>query len=127
MAPLSSNLKSLHIFQPCLQIPQPPQIFANPYHKTRKVKTFACQTNPNLHQSSSTEKSSAELDNRKGKGPPKVGPPKFPSKDIKKKIAMVSFLGALGLVLSSRLHFFDGKNMTLNDRCAHAVPSQEVS
>nr|KYP38234.1 hypothetical protein KK1_040528 [Cajanus cajan] len=128
MAHLSLNLQSLNLFRSCLQIPQPPQIVANPLqrHNTRKVNTLACQTNPNLGQSSTKEKSIAEHANSKERISPKVGPPKFPNKDIKKKIAIVSFLGAIGLLLSTRLHFFDGNNVTLKDHCAHALPSQEA-
>ncbi|TKY55768.1 Thioredoxin protein HCF164 [Spatholobus suberectus] len=125
MARLSLNLPPLHIFRPCLIIRHPPQIVPNPlqHHKTRKVKTLACQTNPNLDESSPTEKSIAGLGNSKGTSSPKGVPPKFPSKDIKKKIAIVSFLGALGLLSSTRLHFF---GVTSKDHCAHPLPSQEA-
>lgn len=65
----------------------------------------------------------AEFDNSKGKSTPKGVPRKFPSKDLKKKIAIVSFLGALGLLLSTRFHFF---GVPSKDHCAHAFPTEEV-
>ncbi|KAK7263056.1 hypothetical protein RJT34_30640 [Clitoria ternatea] len=116
---------SFHQFQPCLHIPQPPQITANPLqpHNNHKIRILACQTNPKLHQSSPTEKSVGEIgNNSKGTSSLEVAPPKFPSKDIKKKIAVVSFLAALGLFSSSRFHF----GAPLKDHCAHALPSQEA-
>ncbi|KAG5050974.1 hypothetical protein AAZX31_02G058500 [Glycine max] len=121
MACFSLNLSALHMFRPCVYIPQ---IVANPLqHQNRKIKILACQANQNLDQSSTTEKSVAELGNSKGTSSPNGVPPKFPSKDFKKKIAIVSFLGALGLLLSSRLHFF---GVPMKDHCAHALPSKEA-
>jgi len=69
------------------------------------------------------EKCVAELGNTKGTSTPKGVPRKFPSKDLKKKIAIVSFIGALGLLLATRLHFF---GVPSKDHCAHALPSEEV-
>ncbi|KAH1206536.1 Thioredoxin-like protein, chloroplastic [Glycine max] len=105
MARLSLNFSALHIFRPCLNIPQSPLIVANllilQHHKT------------------------PELGNSKGTSSTNGAPPKFPSKDVKKKIDIASFLGALGLLLSLKLHFF---GVPMKDHCthAHAVPSKEA-
>ncbi|CAJ1942667.1 unnamed protein product [Sphenostylis stenocarpa] len=64
-----------------------------------------------------------ELGSSRGTSPPKGVPRKLPSKDLKKKIAIVSFLGALGFFLSTRVHFF---GVPSKDHCAHALPSEEV-
>ncbi|XP_027347935.1 thioredoxin-like protein HCF164, chloroplastic [Abrus precatorius] len=123
MACLSLNTLGLHRFPPCLQIPQPLQFIANPLqrHKTHKIKTFACQTNPNLDESSTRvqrqEKSVAEPSSIRG-----TSPPKFPSKDIKKKIAVVSILAALGLFFSTRLNF----DVSMKDHCVLALPFEEA-
>ncbi|KAK7386491.1 hypothetical protein VNO78_26761 [Psophocarpus tetragonolobus] len=125
MALFSLNLPTLHKFRPCLRIPQPPKIVANSLqrHKTRQVNILACQTNQNLPESSTTEKSIAELGSSKETSCPKCAPPKFPSKDFKKKVAIVSFLGALGILLATRLHLF---GVPLKDHCAHPLPSKEA-
>ncbi|KAK7359918.1 hypothetical protein VNO77_01886 [Canavalia gladiata] len=115
---------NLHTFPPCLQIPQPLHIIANPLQrpKPHKINTLACQTKPNLDDSSATEKSVSELSSMKGTSSPKGAPPKFPSKDIKKKIATVSFLAALGLFLYTRFNF----GVSFRDHCAIALPYEEA-
>ncbi|KAJ1381028.1 Thioredoxin-like superfamily [Sesbania bispinosa] len=125
MAHLSSNLTSLNRFRLCFQIRQTPQSIANPlqrHNKTQKFKTLASQTNPNLDESSTTEKLVVKPSNCKGTDSPKGAPLKFANKDIKKKIAIVSTLAALGLFLSSRLYF----GVSLKDHCAHTLPHKEV-
>ncbi|XP_028768344.1 thioredoxin-like protein HCF164, chloroplastic [Neltuma alba] len=132
MARLSSNPISLHRFRPCLQIPQPPQIIGNPrypHRKTRRFQTLACQTTPNLDETSTTERSVNEATSVNGQTS-KVsraplgssGLPEFPSKDINKKIAAVSALAAVGLFLSTRLDF----GVSLKDLSAVALPYEEA-
>ncbi|MED6145101.1 hypothetical protein PIB30_021910 [Stylosanthes scabra] len=125
---------NLHSLRPCLQIPQPPRIIANPQHhlkRTRKFITLACQTNPNLDDNSTTEKLVVEPSNNKGVSSPKDAAPssspppgllELPNKDINRKIAVVSTLAALGLFLSSRLDF----GVSLKDLSALALPYEEA-
>ncbi|ESW27982.1 hypothetical protein PHAVU_003G249400 [Phaseolus vulgaris] len=121
MSHFSLSLSTLHIFSPHFKIHQPLQILPIPFQRRsiRKVKIL----NQNLHKSSTTEKCVAELGNTKGTSTPEGVPRKFPSKDLKKKIAIVSFIGALGLLLATRLHFF---GVPSKDHCAHALPSEEA-
>ncbi|XP_047160351.1 thioredoxin-like protein HCF164, chloroplastic [Vigna umbellata] len=122
MSRFSVCLPTLHTFPPYLKHHQPLPILPTiPFHrhKNRQVKIL----NQNLDKSSTTEKSVADFDNSKGTSTPKGFPRKFPSKDLKKKIAIASFLGAMGLLLSTRLHFF---GVPSKDHCAHAFPSEEA-
>ncbi|QCD81697.1 thioredoxin-like protein HCF164, chloroplastic [Vigna unguiculata] len=120
MSRFSLSLPTLHTFPPYFHqyVPILPIPFY-PHKKNRQVKKIL----NNLDKSSTTEKSVAEFDNSKGKSTPKGVPRKFPSKDLKKKIAIVSFLGALGLLLSTRFHFF---GVPSKDHCAHAFPTEEA-
>ncbi|KAK7346478.1 hypothetical protein VNO80_20998 [Phaseolus coccineus] len=121
MSSFSLSFSTPHIFSPYFKIHQTPQILPIPFHRRniRKLNIL----NQNLHKSSTTEKCVAELGNTKATSTPKGVPRKFPSKDLKRKIAIVSFLGALGLLLATRLHFF---GVPSKDHCAHALPSEEA-
>ncbi|KAJ1415245.1 Thioredoxin-like superfamily [Sesbania bispinosa] len=136
MARLSSNPIGLHRFRPCLRIPQPPQFILNPrprHIKIRKFQTLACQTNPNLEEKdTSTSTTSQEIPlvvepstaNSQTSKATVDNPalPQFPSKDINRKIAIVSTLAALGLFLTTRLDF----GVSLKDLSAIALPYEEA-
>lgn len=63
--------------------------------------------------SSNSQAKSASVDN---------GPPEFPNKNINKRIAVISTLAAVGLVLSARLDL----GVSLKDLSAAALPYEEV-
>ncbi|XP_057756670.1 thioredoxin-like protein HCF164, chloroplastic [Arachis stenosperma] len=127
---------SLNRFGPSPQIPQPPRIIANPQQRlkrTRKFITLACQTNPNLDDTSTKERLVVEPSNSKGTSSPQdaaapssssspPGLPELPNKDTNRKIAIVSILAAWGLFLSSRLDF----GVSLKDLTALALPYEEA-
>ncbi|KAK4265763.1 hypothetical protein QN277_026776 [Acacia crassicarpa] len=132
MARLSSNPITLHRFQPCLRVPQPPQIIGKPrysHRKTRRSQTPACQATPNLDETSTTERPFNEATAVNGQtskvSSSSLGSSdllEFPSKDINKKIAAVSALAAVGLFLSARLDF----GVSLKDISVVALPYEEA-
>ncbi|XP_061374467.1 thioredoxin-like protein HCF164, chloroplastic [Gastrolobium bilobum] len=128
MARLSSNPIGFHRFRPFIRIPQTPQFIANPNINTRKFQTLFSQTNPNLDENdtsttSQQEKLVVEPSTVNGQTSKATSsPPQFPSKDINKKIAVVSTLAALGLFLSTRLDF----GVSLKDLSSIALPYEEA-
>ncbi|KAI4314908.1 hypothetical protein L6164_027771 [Bauhinia variegata] len=136
MARLSSNPIGIHRFRPCLQIPQPAQLLTSPrqrHFRARKFQILACQTKPNLNdnETSTTERLNIEPSSSTVNGQTSkeisspVNPttfPEFPTKDINRRVAIVSTLAAVGLFFSGRLDF----GVSLKDLSASALPYEEA-
>ncbi|KAL6338552.1 hypothetical protein AAG906_020661 [Vitis piasezkii] len=116
MSRVASSPVGLHRFRPCLQASQPRHVFKTHVQSPNRVTRFqniaiACQTTPNPNP---TDSSTTFL--------PDPGLPEFPSKDINRRIAVVSSLAAVGLFLSKRLDF----GVSLKDLSAAALPYEEA-
>lgn len=135
MSRVASSPVGLHRFRPCLQASQPRHVFKTHVQSPNRVTRFqniaiACQTtpNPNPTDSSTTEKPPVEPgsvnDNvtQAASSSTDPGLPEFPSKDINRRIAVVSSLAAVGLFLSKRLDF----GVSLKDLSAAALPYEEA-
>ncbi|KAJ0040599.1 hypothetical protein Pint_28175 [Pistacia integerrima] len=133
MARVCSNPVGLHRFPPSFhpihQSPQQIKTCLNSQHKSRRFPTLvACQTTPNPPEtkpeevvvetdsatdSTSTQATSSSTDS---------GFTQFPNKEINKRVAIASTLGALGFFLFTRLDF----GVSLKDLTAIALPYEEA-
>ncbi|OIV93761.1 hypothetical protein TanjilG_07664 [Lupinus angustifolius] len=117
MATLSSNPFFLHRFQPSLQFPLFVSFPFHHHYNSHKFKIFASPNNPIPQDTpTSTEKLVVEPSNTK------ESPPEIPSKDINRKVAIVSILSALGFFLFTRLDF----GVSLKDLTAVALPYEQA-
>ncbi|CAJ1929847.1 unnamed protein product [Sphenostylis stenocarpa] len=126
---ISPNPITLHRFQPCLPIPRFTAHLRHRPINARKLQTLACQTNPKLDRKDTPPKEQEKLvlepttDNTQAtKTTATSSLPQLPTKDVNKKIALVSTLAALGLFLSARLDF----GVSLKDLSAIAMPYEEA-
>ncbi|AES94809.1 thioredoxin-like protein [Medicago truncatula] len=136
MARLSLNPIGFHRFQPCLHL-QPSQQFTlyPPRHRHIKFLTLASQTDPNHNEKDNTtsttppqeikvvvEPSTSSSKPTTTSAVDSTSLPQLPSKDINRKIAIVSTLAALGLFVFARLDF----GVSLKDLSAVALPYEQA-
>uniref|UniRef100_A0A7N0UM18 Thioredoxin-like protein HCF164, chloroplastic n=1 Tax=Kalanchoe fedtschenkoi TaxID=63787 RepID=A0A7N0UM18_KALFE len=94
-------------------------------NRMRKFRGVACQPNTDSSESPVTERPPDEPTNgstQKSEPSADFGLPEYPTKDLNRRIALVSALGAFGLFLSGRLDF----GVSLKDLSAAALPYEEA-
>ncbi|CAM8997086.1 unnamed protein product [Rhodiola kirilowii] len=99
--------------------------YCRPKTRTRQFKGVACQLNPDSDDSPVPERPTSEpVDDSMQKSEPSTdfGLPEYPTKDLNRRIAIVSAVGAFGLFLSGRLDF----GVSLKDLSAAALPYEEA-
>ncbi|XP_044469506.1 thioredoxin-like protein HCF164, chloroplastic [Mangifera indica] len=135
MARVCSNPVAFHrlrpSFNPFRQSPQQIKTCLSSQRKTRRFPTLvACQTTPNppetkqeevvVEADSVSDGTSTQATNTSSSMD--SGFIQFPNKEINKRIAMASTLGALGFFLFTRLNF----GVSLKDLTALALPYEEA-